>query len=334
MKLKKFCLITATVALLTASLCGCGDQNSESTTASQTVTESTAEKADAKDQTTEKKSEEKTEKKEEKTTEKKAEEKTTEKKSEEKTTEKKSEEKTTEKKSEEKTEEKTTEAAADEEYYYFGRGVYEVTADDAVVGYYCFYDVANGDALNVDSGTGLAFTCDQSKDKVVYHMGGEDDNTEMHMWTNDSGQLLGKYPDTNKVYVFNYLADSDPYSFKEQFLGNDEDLFAGTYVEPNAGRCTITITKGEGYTYNVFISWSSSAAIHSEWTFSGEFDGRQVLNYNDCTMTTYEYDEDGNENITTDYTDGTGYIHISEGGIDWQDDQDNVAADTVFTKQY
>ena len=330
MKLKKFCLLIATVALLTASICGCGGRKSESTTASQAVTESAAEKADANDKTTEKKAEEKTEKKEEKTTEKKSEEKTTEKKAEEKSTEKKSEEKTTEKKAEEK----TTEAQADEEYYYFGRGVYEVTADDAVVGYYCFYDVANGDALDVESGTGMPFTCDQSKDKVVYHMGGEDDNTELHIWTNDSGQLLGKYPNTNKVFVFNYLADSDPYSFKEQFFGDDEDLFAGTYVEPNAGRGVITITKGEGYTYNVFVTWSASAAIHSEWTFSGEFDGRQVLNYNDCTMTTYEYDEDGNENVITDYTDGTGYIHISEGGIDWQDDQDNVAEDTVFTKQY
>ena len=118
----------------------------------------------------------------------------------------------------------------------------------------------------------------------------------------------------------------------------DEDVYAGTYVEEAAGRGVIEITKGEGFTYNVHITWPDGAAEVGEWDLSGEFSGRAVLRYDNCKKTVITYSEDGSASSEIAYTDGTGYLQMRERdgdstGLFWSDDVENVAADAFFVKQ-
>jgi hypothetical protein len=117
-----------------------------------------------------------------------------------------------------------------------------------------------------------------------------------------------------------------------------EDVYAGTYIEEIAGRGVITVTRGEDITYHVSIRWSGSAYDYSVWEFSGEFNGRGVLHYTDCVKTHYEYTSEDAETPETEtvYTDGTGYLKMSEEGtktgVIWSDDKEDAAADCFFVK--
>ena len=103
----------------------------------------------------------------------------------------------------------------------------------------------------------------------------------------------------------------------------------------------ITITNNMNDTYTVNIHWPSSAAECADWTFSGSFNGRQVLEYDNCEMTHTVYAEDGNPTVDEEghqtpfivYTDGTGYLKLTDEGLFWNDEKDHVADDAVFIKQ-
>ena len=115
-----------------------------------------------------------------------------------------------------------------------------------------------------------------------------------------------------------------------------EDVFSGTYSEEHAGRGIIEVTKGSANTYNIHIHWAGSALEEAQWDMSGEFNGRQVLDYSDCVKTHVIYNEDGTSTSEVEYTDGTGYLQISEEGektgLVWNDDIENAGADAFFVK--
>ena len=84
--------------------------------------------------------------------------------------------------------------------------------------------------------------------------------------------------------------------------------------------------------YNITVNWGSSAAEHSTWSFSGSFDSRGVLSYNNCTKTTSTFDQAGNESRVTNYTNGSGYIQMANGGLTWYGNQEGDNAGTIFIK--
>ena len=94
--------------------------------------------------------------------------------------------------------------------------------------------------------------------------------------------------------------------------------YAGQYHDSIAGRASMTITP-DGSRYNVFISWSSSASEHSEWSFTGTFDSSGSMYYSDGVMTNISYDDDGIEHIETMYSGGSGCLTAENGGLRWQD---------------
>lgn len=105
----------------------------------------------------------------------------------------------------------------------------------------------------------------------------------------------------------------------------------GTYSESVAGRGRMDLTK-DGDSYTINVTWSGSAAEGGRWTFHGSFDANGVLTYSDCVCEHYMFDEDGNETVETDYTNGSGSLTYSNGSITWQDDQEHVADGSVFVK--
>ena len=128
------------------------------------------------------------------------------------------------------------------------------------------------------------------------------------------------------------------------------DMYAGTYYEQNAGRGRMDITRNSDGTYSVEVNWASSAFETSSWNFSGEFDGRAAMNYNNCRKTTRAFDENGNYTYDsygymtpyTTYTRGSGSIKfLDEGVLVWNDDMGDIfpgatfiACDRYNTKAY
>jgi hypothetical protein len=117
------------------------------------------------------------------------------------------------------------------------------------------------------------------------------------------------------------------------------DMYAGTYAEEIAGRGTMEITRNSDGTYSVQVDWSSSAFEKCSWTFSGEFDGRAVMHYDNCCKTTVAFDENGNYTCDSygymtpynNYTNGSGYIEFKdEGVLEWHSDMGDILPETTF----
>lgn len=102
-----------------------------------------------------------------------------------------------------------------------------------------------------------------------------------------------------------------------------------------SGRASIHIDAGEGHAASASVSWSSSAAEHSEWTMSGTFNSdTHTFEYTGCTKKNFVYAEDGSvESEETVYTDGTGRMVFSEDplSLTWEDDKENAADGMTFT---
>ena len=116
-------------------------------------------------------------------------------------------------------------------------------------------------------------------------------------------------------------------------------MYAGTYAEEIAGRGTMEITRYSDGTYAVRVDWSSSAYEKCSWTFSGEFNGRAVMHYDNCCKTTVAFDENGNyaydcNGIMTpynNYINGSGYIEFKdEGVLEWHSDMGDILPETTF----
>lgn len=223
---------------------------------------------------------------------------------------------------------------------WFGEGVYELLNNGTTDVYYVFNGDNSGRTCDPERKIGIGFNFEQYKDKVVFHMGSVDDNTEMAMSYDVNGNMTGVINGT--TYTIRKVEGAEPSAF-EPTLSDDsqskpmiEDAYEGTYSESHAHRGVITVTSAGGSTYNVHIHWAGSAAEEAVWDFSGEFNGRQVLNYSNCTKTHNIYDENGLVSSEVEYTDGTGYLQIAEDGenvgFTWHDNVEDAGADSYFIK--
>ena len=95
-------------------------------------------------------------------------------------------------------------------------------------------------------------------------------------------------------------------------------IYNGTYYASGGGSAILTVSGGPNV-FNVSVNWSTTAFESSSWTFSGSFDGRGVLNYNNATMSTVTYDSNGSETRIVNYINGTGYVQMNELGLTWVD---------------
>ena len=108
-------------------------------------------------------------------------------------------------------------------------------------------------------------------------------------------------------------------------------IYNGTYIESYAHKAAITISGGPD-TFQVVVNWPSSNAVYSTWIFSGAFDGRAVMNYDNCIKTTSTSDLSGNVTTVTDYIGGTGYLRLTEYGLGWSDAIEHIADGLLFDK--
>lgn len=107
--------------------------------------------------------------------------------------------------------------------------------------------------------------------------------------------------------------------------------FVGTY---GCDRATMIVEcKGDDEA-QFTVTWSSSAAEHSEWTMSGKLDtDKLTVDYTDCVKKDVVFNEDGSvasEDVI--YSDGTGTITFSaeDYTLTWDDAKEHAADGMVF----
>lgn len=114
------------------------------------------------------------------------------------------------------------------------------------------------------------------------------------------------------------------------------DLFAGYYKDENSS-ATMSIDNINDETYKVSITAKKTDLEAETWYFEGSFNGRQVLSYENCVKSTLSIKDDGSLNTVQEYTDGTGYLQISEEGtktgIVWNDYKENSGSGAFFVKK-
>lgn len=212
---------------------------------------------------------------------------------------------------------------------WFSPSVYEGRIDGVTKVRYLFDSVSSGTVMDLDSGTTTGFECEQGKDTVVFKFEGANGETTMTMSMDGNGNPVGTIDGVTYVFVDPEIEDSN-------FQSINDDPYVGSYYEEHAHRGKISVDHNED-SYVVTIHWAGSADTASEWKFTGEFNGRQVLYYDDCVRTNLTYSEDGSCTSEQVYTNGTGYIRIAEEGtktgLTWSDDMENAGADAFFIKE-
>ena len=109
----------------------------------------------------------------------------------------------------------------------------------------------------------------------------------------------------------------------------DGDAFLGTWA---CGRATIEIT-AEDDDYHVEIDWADSASEEYHWEYDCEYDASSDSLVGEGTLTDRVYGEDGEvESEEELYDDGAAEFTINdEGGLLWDDWEEQAAEDMVFT---
>ena len=105
--------------------------------------------------------------------------------------------------------------------------------------------------------------------------------------------------------------------------------FIGSYA---AGRANIDVSCEGQSDAKFLVTWGSSAFETSSWEMSGTLDQDTLtVPYTNCVKQDIVFDEDGTENATVAYENGTGTFTFTEDGrLLWQDDMENAGEDMVF----
>lgn len=113
--------------------------------------------------------------------------------------------------------------------------------------------------------------------------------------------------------------------------------FSGTYTEPMAGRCVITIVSTSDNNYKVTVHWSSSAFESANWEMNATYyDSTTLLEYTDAKYFVRTYNDENNYTDDVQYENGAGEFWFEEDGkLGWRSanmDIDGVTGDTLFEK--
>ena len=152
------------------------------------------------------------------------------------------------------------------------------------------------------------------------------------LYSEDDGGLHfvgSEYIDENED-SFDTLNDYEDAEFlHETSEGVDAASYEGFWT---CDRCAITIVDGGNGEYNVYIAWGSSAYETSEWQYTCTYDEYTATLVCDGTglLKNVVYGDDGSEDRTEVYTDGTAAFIMREVTPTWLDQNDNAGDGMVF----
>ena len=117
-------------------------------------------------------------------------------------------------------------------------------------------------------------------------------------------------------------------------LANEDVTRGEEYVGVwGCGRCTITIDPVSDR-YEVQVTWASSAAEHTYWTYECYYDeATGHLRGENGVRTNVLTNDDGSEKEDVVYEDGVCEFHITiDGELVWEDKEDGVGDGMYFQK--
>ena len=110
--------------------------------------------------------------------------------------------------------------------------------------------------------------------------------------------------------------------------------FVGEWQDEVSQRAMMSVKKtDETGVYDVVIHWGGSYNSATEWrmqTFAGAQD--EILSYENGVKVEAAFSEDGTEEDTVIWENGTGYLMFRDGYLTWYDEQETQAADCRFVK--
>ena len=188
-------------------------------------------------------------------------------------------------------------------------GTVSVETDDNGAVKYCFYEE--------DGTLWAAFDCNER----VSDLYSEDDGG-LHF-------VGSEYVDENED-SFDTLNDFEDAEFlHETSEGVDAEAYEGMWA---CDRCSITIEDAGNGEYSVYITWANSAEECAEWLYTCTYDEYTATLVCDGTgtLSNVVYKDDGTEDYTDVYTDGTAAFIMREGTLTWLDMKENAGDGMVF----
>ena len=165
---------------------------------------------------------------------------------------------------------------------------------------------------------------------------GDETNEDWQQWTALNEWAWGKVRDTfiaenDGLEAFVLESDESEVS-EESGLGYTSDDLVGVWAQKNAGRATITITKGADDAYDVVVDRPSSAAERYIWEMTatpGDEGGVLVYENGKHLIRTFESDEKFTDEVQ--YENGTGSFYLNSAfEVMWQDDVNGAGDNAVF----
>ena len=95
--------------------------------------------------------------------------------------------------------------------------------------------------------------------------------------------------------------------------------FGGRWVEPTAGRCTVTLNYRAEGSWNVDITWSGSAWQRARWQMTANATRSDALSYTDGHAWTETYTDNTTYMISDESFNGTGSFTLQGNQLHWLD---------------
>ena len=124
--------------------------------------------------------------------------------------------------------------------------------------------------------------------------------------------------------------DKTPYGDAE----SDDYDFSGDYFDLSSQKGTMTISR-DGADYAVSLTYAESDDSLSMWSMTATYNkSRRALNFRDCERVDYIFDDSDSSDAEKKvvYSDGSGWIYLSDGNVYWVDDKENMGTGLIFKK--
>lgn len=170
--------------------------------------------------------------------------------------------------------------------------------------------------------------------KLVFNEKGEMTSDET-LYENGTGKVVFDYDASTLTWTDDqdHIADGRVFEFVPvSAAAEGAELFTGRWV---CGRAMIEITETDGeMPYNVMITWSSSAAEHTEWVYDCYFDGEALVSNETGTKTTIVFNEKGEvASSDEEFNDGAVRLTVNDSGmLVWEEFKEDAGKDMEFEK--
>lgn len=195
--------------------------------------------------------------------------------------------------------------------------------------------VADQDISGIYVGNGTAFPDKPGTDDIEFCL---ESGVQAARWFTMDGQYVLSAEETGKINndTFKMIAE-EFYSITATGMSETElrafyEELEGRYADKNAPRATVEVVANGSESVSILITWSSSAAVHEEWTMTAKLSEDGLLCYNDLVQKelTYTSDTEYTEEIMEFPTQG--WFEYADGVLFWSGAGEDGFSDCAFEK--